>query len=104
MIIDFHMHRYSREVIADPGAWGRSMREKHWLDLHVSSDGSKSNQEWADRDQLLADMDEAGIGKAVMLGCRSLNIIVNHDTVSSHPKGNVSLCVTTTPVNTARIA
>lgn len=67
MIIDAHTHRYADEVIADPIAFANRMGEQKWLDM-VSPPDRPSLQGWADRDQILADMDAAGIDRCVLLG------------------------------------
>ncbi len=63
-VIDSHTHRYPDEVIADPLGWAAERGEKHWAAL-VDPSGI---QGWASREQMLADMDAAGIDKAVILG------------------------------------
>lgn len=65
MILDFHTHRYADEVARDPEAFARAQREPHWAKLHA---GPQSLQDWPSRDQILRDMDAAGIEKAVLLG------------------------------------
>ncbi len=44
------------------------MGENHWADLHAPGPGKSSITGWADSNQLLADMDSAGIERAVLLG------------------------------------
>ncbi len=67
-IIDSHVHCYWPEVVADPRGWAAAMRENHWAELHAPPPGSRSIAGWADADGLLADMDKAGVERAVLLG------------------------------------
>jgi len=67
MIIDSHVHRYSEEVLADPVGWAGRRGEQAWLALHVDRENRRSSP-LPQRDQLLADMDAAGIDRAVLLG------------------------------------
>ena len=63
-IIDCHTHRYSTELISDPHLWSaRKGNEKHWVALIDSP-----LQGWSDRRRMLADMDAAGVERAVLLG------------------------------------
>jgi len=63
-IIDSHVHRYPGEVIRDPLGWASARGECHWAEL-VAPGGV---QGWADRAKMLADMDAAGVEKAVIVG------------------------------------
>ncbi|MDX2186278.1 MAG: amidohydrolase family protein [Opitutaceae bacterium] len=68
-MIDHHVHLYPPEVASDPGGWGRSRGETLWVAL--STRVRKSGlpvQGFPDLDQLLRDMDAAGISQAVLLG------------------------------------
>ncbi len=67
-IIDSHVHCYPQEVIADPQSWAETMGERHWSELHVPGPGHKSIAGWANPEQMLADMDSAGIERAILLG------------------------------------
>jgi len=67
MIIDAHVHRYPEEVFENPLAFASTQAEQHWAKL-VSPIGKPSLQGWANRETMLADMDEAGVEKAIMLG------------------------------------
>lgn len=67
MIIDSHIHLYPRSVFENPRAWASARNEPHWLSCVAPEEG-KSVQGWADVEQLITDMDEAAIDKAVMLG------------------------------------
>lgn len=66
-IVDAHVHAYPREVSADPAAWGRAHGEPAWTDC-VAPAGRRSIQGWADADQLVRDMDAAGVATCVLLG------------------------------------
>lgn len=67
MVIDAHVHLYAPEVMADPRAWGDAQGEPWWTEC-VTPHGRTSLQGWASIDQLLRDMDAAGIDQAVLLG------------------------------------
>ncbi|MGF1453267.1 MAG: amidohydrolase family protein [Opitutales bacterium] len=67
MVIDAHIHLYPAEVFADPQAWGTARRESWWTQC-VAPPDRRSLQGWAAIDQLLRDMDAAGIDQAVLLG------------------------------------
>ncbi|HAW98620.1 MAG TPA: amidohydrolase, partial [Opitutae bacterium] len=67
MIVDAHTHRYPDEVIQDPETYANQAKEFHWLGLVMPEQGA-SLQGWANRRQMLADMDNAGVDKAVLLG------------------------------------
>jgi predicted TIM-barrel fold metal-dependent hydrolase len=66
-IVDAHIHMYAPEAASQPAAWGRAHGEPGWVEC-VAPEGRRSIQGWADPDQLVADMDEAGILACVMLG------------------------------------
>ena len=67
MIIDAHTHRYPEEVINDPARFAQRTGEKMWLNM-VSPKDRTSLQGWANREEMLASMDAAGIGQSVLLG------------------------------------
>ena len=68
-LVDCHTHRYPPEVFADPTGWARARGENHWAQLvGPRADGRRSLQGWADRDQMLRAMDEAGVERCVLLG------------------------------------
>ena len=67
MIIDAHTHRYPEEVINDPARFAQRTGEKMWLNM-VSPQDRPSLQGWANREEMLASMDAAGIGQSVLLG------------------------------------
>jgi predicted TIM-barrel fold metal-dependent hydrolase len=69
MIVDCHVHHYPPEAIADPASWAAARREPRWAEMvGPRADGAVSLQGWADTDQLLRDMDQAGLDRSVLLG------------------------------------
>lgn len=67
MIIDCHTHCYPELIAENPRAWAGARRELHWADLVAPKD-RKTIQDWADPKKILAEMDQAGVGRAVLLG------------------------------------
>jgi predicted TIM-barrel fold metal-dependent hydrolase len=65
--IDCHVHAYPAAVAQDPRAWAESRGEPWWADC-VAPRERVSIQGWADADQMIRDMDAAGIDVAIMLG------------------------------------
>jgi len=65
-VIDAHTHCYPEEVASDPHAWANARGEAHWLEL-VAPEGKTSLQDWSDVDTMLADMDAAGVERAILL-------------------------------------
>ena len=68
MIIDAHIHMYPPDVAADPVGWARRMDEPYWGALIGDNPTGTTIQGWATVEQLIADMDAAGIDKVVMQG------------------------------------
>lgn len=68
MVIDAHIHMYPPYVYTDPIAWSRQVREPYWGALVGDTLSGKTIQGWATVEQLLADMDAAGIDQVVMQG------------------------------------
>lgn len=66
-IIDVHTHYYPPSVVTDPVGWATTVGEKHWQQL-VAPVGKPSLQGWANETQMLQQMREAGIVKAVLQG------------------------------------
>lgn len=68
-IIDSHVHLYPPEANRDPAAWAAAQGEPHWAELCTRrrKDG-RPVQTFPSVDQLLRDMDAAGVTKAVLLG------------------------------------
>lgn len=76
-IIDAHVHLYPPEAGRVPSAWAAARGEAHWATLCTRrrKDGAKGGntggrpvQGFPSVDQLLHDMDAAGVSKAVLLG------------------------------------
>jgi predicted TIM-barrel fold metal-dependent hydrolase len=68
MIIDSHIHMYPPSVWADPAKWARQRDEPYWEALVVDTPTRKTIQGWVTVEQLIADMDAAGIDRVVMQG------------------------------------
>lgn len=66
-MIDAHTHCYPPEVYADPRAWASTRGETHWAEL-VAPHNKPSIQAWATPEQMLRDMDVAGIEQSILLG------------------------------------
>ena len=76
-IVDAHVHLYPPEVNRDPAAWAAAQGETHWAKLctrqrrsGAKGDGAGGQpvQGFPSVDQLLRDMDAAGVSRAVLLG------------------------------------
>jgi len=68
MVIDAHIHMYPPHVTADPVAWARQAREPYWGTLVGDNPLGRTIQGWASIDQLIVDMDTAGLEQVVMQG------------------------------------
>jgi predicted TIM-barrel fold metal-dependent hydrolase len=68
-IVDAHVHLYPPEVNRDPAGWAAAQGERHWAELCTRrrKDG-RPVQAFPSVDQLLRDMDAAGVAQAVLLG------------------------------------
>lgn len=68
-IVDAHVHLYPPEVNRDPAGWAAAHGEGHWAELCTRrrKDG-RPVQTFPSVDQLLRDMDAAGVALAVLLG------------------------------------
>ncbi|MSU46880.1 MAG: amidohydrolase [Lacunisphaera sp.] len=68
-VIDAHVHLYPPETGREPSAWAAARGEPHWAALGTRrrKDG-KPVQGFPSVDQLLRDMDAAGVSQAVLLG------------------------------------
>jgi predicted TIM-barrel fold metal-dependent hydrolase len=68
-IIDAHVHLYPPEANADPAGWAAARGEAHWATLCTRRrrDG-RDVQGFPSVDELLREMDAAGVGRAVLLG------------------------------------
>ncbi len=67
-VIDCHTHAYPEALAADPAGWARARGEAHWSALVAPPDGRASLQGWVTPKRMLADMDAAGVERAVLLG------------------------------------
>jgi predicted TIM-barrel fold metal-dependent hydrolase len=69
MVIDAHVHLYPPEAGREPAAWALRHGEAHWATLSTRQrKNGRPVQGFASVDQLLRDMDAAGVGRAVLLG------------------------------------
>lgn len=68
MIIDMHIHMYPPHVRANPVAWARAAREPYWGAMIGDNPAGTTVQGWVTIEQLIADMDAAGVEKVVMQG------------------------------------
>ena len=68
-IIDAHVHLYPPELNRDPAAWAAACGERHWATLCTRrrADG-RPVQGFPSVDELLREMDRAGVERAVLLG------------------------------------
>lgn len=68
-VIDSHVHLYPPEVNRDPAGWARASGEEHWARLCIRQrpDGSPV-QSFPSVDELLWQMDDAGVERSVLLG------------------------------------
>lgn len=68
-VIDAHVHLYPPEVSRDPAGWAAACGEAHWAQLCTRRrKNGRPVQGFPSVDQLLRDMDAAGVGRAVLLG------------------------------------
>jgi uncharacterized protein len=68
-VIDAHVHLYPREVDLEPAGWAAAQGERHWAVLCTRRrrDG-RPVQTLPTINELLAEMDAAGVERAVLLG------------------------------------
>ena len=68
-VIDAHVHLYPPELNRDPAGWAARAGEAHWAQLCTRQrrDG-RPVQGFPSVEQLLRDMDAAGVARAVLLG------------------------------------
>lgn len=68
-VIDSHVHLYPPELNADPAGWAAAHGEAHWAKLCTRrrTDGAPV-QGFPSVDDLLREMDRAGVERAVLLG------------------------------------
>jgi predicted TIM-barrel fold metal-dependent hydrolase len=68
-LIDAHVHLYPPEINADPAAWAATAGETHWATLATRRRRSgQPVQIFPSVDELLREMDAAGVERAVLLG------------------------------------
>ncbi len=69
MIIDAHVHLYPPEIARAPGGWALAAGEPHWAALctRTRRDG-RPVQTFPTVDELLGEMDAAGVARALLLG------------------------------------
>lgn len=68
-IVDAHVHLYPPDASRDPAAWATAHAERHWAELCTRQrKGGQPVQHFPSLDQLLRDMDAAGVNLAVLLG------------------------------------
>ena len=69
MIIDSHVHLYPSELNRDPAGWASAHGESHWATLCTRrrADG-RAVQTFPSVEELLREMDRAGVARAVLLG------------------------------------
>ena len=68
-VIDAHVHLYPPETNREPAAWAAAQGEMHWAALCTRRrKNGQPVQGFPSVDQLLRDMDVAGVGMAVLLG------------------------------------
>ena len=69
VIVDSHVHLYPPVVNRDPAAWAAANGERHWAELATRRRPSgQPVQSFPSVEELLRDMDAAGVSKAVLLG------------------------------------
>lgn len=67
--VDAHVHLYPPEAMADPAVWAAACGEAHWTRLCTRRrKGGAPVQLFPSVDELLRDLDAAGIDRAVLLG------------------------------------
>lgn len=68
-IIDAHVHLYPPEAGADPAAWATARHEPHWAIMCARRRKSgQPVQTFPKVDELLREMDTAGVERAILLG------------------------------------
>ncbi len=67
MTTDSHIHLYPPSVYDNPVTWANNRNERYWRQC-VAPESGLVLQGWASVDQLLSDMDAAGVDRAVILG------------------------------------
>ena len=68
-VVDAHVHLYPPEAGREPTAWAAAHGEAHWATLCTRQrKNGQQVQGFPSVDELLRDMDEAGVNQAVLLG------------------------------------
>ena len=69
-VIDAHVHLYSPEVTRDPAGWAVAHGEPQWslMCTRVRKASGRPVQGFPTLDELLRDLDQAGVNRAVLLG------------------------------------
>ena len=67
-IVDCHVHLFPPEAAADPKKWAGERGEQRWATMVAPRPDGRRIQGWATADELIRDMDAAGIAKAVVQG------------------------------------
>lgn len=68
-VIDAHVHLYPPQANRDPAAWAASMSEPHWAVMCARQrKNGRPVQAFPSVDELLREMDGAGVERAVLLG------------------------------------
>jgi uncharacterized protein len=68
-IIDAHVHLYPPEANRNPVAWAAAMGEAHWTTMCVRRrKNGRAVQDFPSVDDLLHEMDAAGVTRSVLLG------------------------------------
>ncbi len=69
MIIDSHVHLYPPELNRDPAGWAAAHGEPHWAKLCTRRRANgRAVQAFPSVTELLREMDQAGVARAVLLG------------------------------------
>lgn len=67
-IVDCHVHLFPGEAAADPQGWAAARGEHRWARMVAPRPDGRRVQGWATADQMVRDMDGAGIERAILQG------------------------------------
>ena len=67
-IVDSHVHLFPEAASADPQGWAAARGEHRWARMVAPRADGRQVQGWAGVEQMLRDMDAAGIERAVLQG------------------------------------
>jgi predicted TIM-barrel fold metal-dependent hydrolase len=99
-LVDAHVHLYPPEACRDPAPWAALHGEAHWATLCTRRrKNGRPVQGFSSLDELLRDMDAAGIDRAVLLGW----YWENHATCVEHNRFYAS-CLKAHPTRLAAFA